>query len=929
MRAPRNESVGTSGESYVKANFEELGWGAFDTAKHDLGTDLFLTPRDDRRHDLAVLLGAQVKTGTSFFKSPHKNPDGSVIGWWFKSDDEHFEYWLKHAVPHIIILHDQSSKKSYWQHITPETTIRLKGSSKILVPHDQIVCAKQNQKLREVALSQLPTPAWEGTAWTGAVDIKSSERIRYALLAPRLLAPNPNKPRDSGLESIEALASQVLIREELHHTLLRKEESFPIFSSQPSDLNLDTAAASSDWVWRATAALHSYLYDSDEKGLLDLQRVAVESSERVASVILTCMVYIDRGDPDSALKVLNVELKEHDDQSPIDHAWLQAQKARALLEIGEHEEAFDLALEAQQIRKQVPSDVTAGAIAGACATTIYYTLDRKRGDLSDTIKYYDNTSTWWRAELISSGLSKHLEESFNAWAGGNERDGWTGNVQRRLRAASLISSLAGDQNGWRAAQKQRGCYLLSSSTASDPPEKLAGALTVLRMAGSSDAVKEAAKHLVNKINPKIGAIAVETIHPSHSTRTTALADLEVLTACGDLLSEAQGNQLCKWAIETLKDPTEYLTRTRPLFFVSDKMIDLICAIIPSLEAKSIGMVIDYLLALPAQSDTDGSSYKLARLVQDIPHGAWTCQDKQRILERYHKDGHYLREAYLRIISTDAHTAQAEIEKRASEGDILIFEAINDVRVLSGAAAKGLFNQLEKLVFQKAEDARKGCYAYGFDAGEALTLLSVHHPNYARWPAIETYLQVSSAPPYYYAGTLRMLRSYGDKLPQDVKMLLRPCLKSLYHSAAQQGSFFGKEGVRDLASEALATISSQDKRHKLIKELLSRSSIFRASAAQIIGRFGHPAQQEILLSLSRDSDPAVKCAALNGLSRLTADEKLGTDAVAILTEALVFGAKDAALAIALPLQPHTNREDLSNLFAAMRDHPCASIRKLLH
>ncbi|WP_270242055.1 DUF4365 domain-containing protein, partial [Kocuria marina] len=63
MRAGRNERIGASGETKVKAKFEDLGWGASpNPTEHDLGTDLWVHARDARRFDLGVIVGVQVKS---------------------------------------------------------------------------------------------------------------------------------------------------------------------------------------------------------------------------------------------------------------------------------------------------------------------------------------------------------------------------------------------------------------------------------------------------------------------------------------------------------------------------------------------------------------------------------------------------------------------------------------------------------------------------------------------------------------------------------------------------------------------------------------------------------------------------------------------------------------------------------------------------
>lgn len=80
------------------ADFEDLGWGPVENTQHDLGVDLFLQVRDERRFDRLVLMTAQVKAGASYFSSPQHDATGEVTGWWYaESDARHFDDWVQHA----------------------------------------------------------------------------------------------------------------------------------------------------------------------------------------------------------------------------------------------------------------------------------------------------------------------------------------------------------------------------------------------------------------------------------------------------------------------------------------------------------------------------------------------------------------------------------------------------------------------------------------------------------------------------------------------------------------------------------------------------------------------------------------------------------------------------------------------------------------
>lgn len=115
MRASKAGLTGVDGQLAVERQFVGLNWGvARNPIEHDLGTDLWVMARDERLFDLGAMLGVQVKTGQSWFRSPKQDESGQVAGWWFAdSDGEHFKHWRDHNVPHILVLHEPESDKSY------------------------------------------------------------------------------------------------------------------------------------------------------------------------------------------------------------------------------------------------------------------------------------------------------------------------------------------------------------------------------------------------------------------------------------------------------------------------------------------------------------------------------------------------------------------------------------------------------------------------------------------------------------------------------------------------------------------------------------------------------------------------------------------------------------------------------------------------
>ena len=39
-----------------------------------------------------------------YFREPKRNSQGKVVGWWYRESlhDDHFDYWFKHSIPHIL-----------------------------------------------------------------------------------------------------------------------------------------------------------------------------------------------------------------------------------------------------------------------------------------------------------------------------------------------------------------------------------------------------------------------------------------------------------------------------------------------------------------------------------------------------------------------------------------------------------------------------------------------------------------------------------------------------------------------------------------------------------------------------------------------------------------------------------------------------------
>ena len=135
MKAQDTDVEGATGHTEVKAELMALGCGPVDNPPpHDLGTDLWVQVLDERLFNRGLVVGAQVKTGTSYFNEPVVEEDGTVSGWVHREDVAHFDDWVRHGLPHFLILRDRADRKSSWLPVSPDAVSVTGKRCKVAVP---------------------------------------------------------------------------------------------------------------------------------------------------------------------------------------------------------------------------------------------------------------------------------------------------------------------------------------------------------------------------------------------------------------------------------------------------------------------------------------------------------------------------------------------------------------------------------------------------------------------------------------------------------------------------------------------------------------------------------------------------------------------------------------------------------------------------
>jgi hypothetical protein len=584
-QASVQETVGTAGQSRVTAQFEELNWGVASNPYHDLGTDLWLMARDDRRFDLGLLVGAQVKTSktrsttSKYFKEP-KRDHGKVVGWWYRESlpDDHFDDWIKHSIPHIVVLHDLKSGKSYWVHVTKEAISRTKSGTKILVPRSQQINAATVGKLLDVAISQRGSKTtWEGSTWPDIAALGPDDRLRYALLTPRLIAKRHKQRIRSDENPAEAIAVLVQSRFlELDGTRELAEHLPGI--GPPPFLSADEARAATEWEWNLYGDLHQYLHDGDPDIFQPLiEKAPLNSAQRAAAVVLSTATLIERGRVSEALELTADELSRAPNLDPVNFAWIEVQHARCLLEVGKYKKARRLAIHVQSIQAAAAVDPTAMAIAASGAGILFRASGWSQKPNSGSVSSNDTAAGWWRNQTIAYGLETFLNDRFALWASES-----TGEPQhfsetwRRLRTATLLSSFAGDHPSWRTEYSQLAQYMLQAYPSGRlSSEVCTGLLTDLRLAGDADSVKQCVQKLLMAGPQDAVRRACTSVNLLESTHSTGLSDLQLVASAAQVIEQEQADKFAMEAVDILQDQRRYAKRVRPTFLIHNYVLKTI------------------------------------------------------------------------------------------------------------------------------------------------------------------------------------------------------------------------------------------------------------------------------------------------------------------------------------------------------------------
>lgn len=913
--------LGELGVTETCRNIERLGWGTTVNSRHDFGTDIFILVLGPKGEDLQLIVGAQVKTGDSYFKEPRFSEDGELEGWWYRDRKRaHVDSWASHSVPHLIVLHDLEKEASYWAHVTSESVVSTGIGAKVFVAKRSLIDDDHRAELEAVAATNRGG-AFEGSAWTGKSPPKPTDALRYALIVPRLVAPHPNAGQAKPLTSDRGLALVVLDRLQQYERFAEEQRSVP---------TLERARTSKRWGWRLLGALAVWLLRQDPEELIAAVDSASNPAARAAAGVLAVGALIDSNELDHAGPLLKKLLGE-DGYAAVDRAWLELQYARWSAEIGDLETARRTALTAYSVRPYAGADATAGALLGAAAALIFDTSDWGAKELEDLIGAGDTVAVWWRSQTTRYGLGALADRNFKMWAREEAVTfGAEDAVDHRLESSALMAGNAADQSGWRHLSSLRGrSELMGLDRFADPAEAHVG-LRRLMIAGDAGSLKLAVRHLVADGPATAVTLAGHDLRLGQASHTSAFAEITFLTEGGTLLETKTADWVVSWLLATLVDQGDYHDRVTPTFALTWGLLDALRGVVGAAGTRVQRKVIRHLAGLPPQRH-QGLANQWARVLEAPPARAWTRELQMMVKPRSGRHHRVLQVPLLGIASKHDRGARRALHNQVKRGDLDSLAALGDVTRLPDAIASQIIERSARAIRRMIAEAKKGTFGGGGnDAGEALVLLNAWHPRLAKWKPVYDLLEEPGLMTSQKQRSIVILGNLVDHLPEPVRERLRPVSVALARGegAGLRSPFESDQDVVGRAWNLAVLLGAIDLDADAtpMADLLGGDAEHRRWAAFLAARLRRQGDVGALAVLSNDPHPMVRGSAAWGLATMLNDD-IGGDLVdATLRRAVDDGGVWVSDAIAGALSVAARPGPVAReLLVKLKTHPSSVVR----
>ncbi|WP_344016885.1 DUF4365 domain-containing protein [Kitasatospora atroaurantiaca] len=929
--------MGSAGATEVKAKFERLGQGPIEVPQeHDLGLDLLVQARDERGFDAGLLFGVQVKSGSAsgssdYFRSPCKNPDGVVEGWWHRErESKHFDAWIRHGLAVILVLHDLDTSTSYWAQVTPEDVRSTGKGFKICVPASQVIDEEHLPALLEVAASKRAPASWEGSAWlrSGAA-VSPGDRLRHALLVPRLVAPHRNVGFAHAIGPEEALALLAQVRiADLDHFASRH-------SSVPS---LEEAGRSGSWQWQLVAAYGAVLLDGDTTAVTGLISSAPGPAERTAATVVAACALLEDEKYAQALQLLTAEI-DRDEAEPADFAWLLVQRARVRTELADDHGAGEDAALARITVLLAPKDPTTSAVAAAAAESIFRAAPWDEGELEAFITASDTAASWWRTQNLASAYEQAMDRTFDHWAQTGSIGLGQGNpVYNELEAARWTANLSAHVGAWRACTSLLARQILLDAEQDQDgqgDEESGNALGLLRISGDVSALTKAVQQLrrLGPVAPVVRTVR-SVVAQSWSVRAFR-AHLELWEHAGDLLEAPAADAAAAHCTALFNGGVQIPPSVSANTDVAHHALLALGGVLEAATTTVHEQVRDLLVARapwarPALAQP--VVQLIFRLADDVFHAPSARDEWRKAALRHTGELNGICVAMLgRIAHTDSEARTALIEQ-IKAGDFAALAAVGEVTTLGADVGQHAISRLTQEIRALLTGLDQGQWRMRtIDDARALAVLNIAYPQHARWDEIVELVGHPEAPGDYKRGVCLLLSRNTEQIPdqvrEDLATALRRAVDSATPPAGPPSGFTEVGGAESWLATALGLLTPEQQAAWRAR-LLTGNWQQRADAVFLIHLLHRPEDTPLLLALLSDPHHRVRIEAAYEIASRAKQETPDLDARAGLRRAASDTSVVIPQAVAQALADTTIlNEDVQDAIATVKNHPSATVRRL--
>ena len=863
----------------------------FSVIQHYPRADLLVFVRDHQHFDLGGFIKVQVKNRPSLMENP--STDNGRVGWWVRD----FAYY-DDPFPRLLVLFDENSGEAYWVHVTKDKVLGAEQEQKIFVPKENVINNESVDSLVEVVFGKLPQPA-------ELPGVPDADRLRYALIAPQLIVPHPHLPLRT-LSSAEAIALLSLAQ----MLMLKGTIEYKITGALRSHHD--------DPSWRLYSALFKWIDKRQTDAILSFPSANVEANIAAAAEVIKATVLFEEHLPQRACEVLKDALAARDDYNPVDLAWLQVHLARNLIEIGEFDEAWDLALEASLIGRREYQDPTARYVAGVAMEFVFQLNDlterQEAENLFRTImKYSPDSSSWLRTQILAGGLTDFIEKNYPQWRDaeiilGKEYD----NTILKAHSTSLITGFAADANAWRPAVAAFACYCLLSAASTD---ELVYALNILRVAGAQDELELATSQFLHFGPAEPLAQIMNELSLKDATKSSLPCDFALVGECVALLDTSAVDNHALWLLKELKNPSKTYVFGISRWY-ENEIIQVLAKIYGACSSEVMAKIQDYLITIPGIQDLElAASY--AELIKsiiadDLSQGKeWDSEKLQTLVARGNIDTDLLK-GMIEQLRAVHDTNYDRLFGKIRIGDLNALASWQDFDNLPDGivqrAVLHLANLVDYIIATAASGTLPGPYSRSYSHLSILVRLNISHPHCAHWrPCLRMFNNRVSARDLV-PGIETMIDEY-QKIPADVARDMREPLMRLMGKSEKLKIIYPDRDadVRGPASALLGLLFPEDVPMTKVAQMLREDASLVKAAVKILAQRKEKLSLSLFARLSKHDSFEVREAVVSALVTWVLEDVRPEESFSLLTE-IVADASVCVISTILSLVSQYPRSD---------------------